>query len=118
MHKASALRKEGKKRRAEQLLRQLLNNNLLVEDILFQLAENAVLDKNIAAAESWYNILQKDKNQNGALFSFAPRGYRLLLLKVNILKAEGKYEAALDLIDNHRTVSEKIPVSKGYNLKG
>lgn len=112
MHKASALRKEGKKRRAEQLLRQLLNNNLLVEDILFQLAENAVIDKNIAAAESWYNILQKDKNQNGALFSFAPRGYRLLLLKVNILKAEGKYEAALDLIDNHRTVSEKIPVSK------
>ncbi|NOR23172.1 MAG: tetratricopeptide repeat protein [Desulforhopalus sp.] len=111
MHKAAALRKEGKKRRAEQLLRQLLNNDFFIEDILFQLAENAVDDQNIAAAESWYNALQKDKNQTGSLFSFDPQGCRLLLLKINILRAEGKYGAAQDLIDNYRIASETIPVS-------
>lgn len=112
MHKASSLRKEGKTRRAEQLLRQLLNNNVFVEDILFQLAENAAIDKNISAAESWYQALEKDTKQIGSNFSFDQQGCRMLLLKVNILKAEGKYGPAQALIDNYRMASKKIKVSK------
>lgn len=110
LHKASSLRKEGKTRRAEQLLRQLLNNNIFVEDILFQLAENAVIDKNILAAESWYQALRKDTNQDDSNFSLDPQGCKILLLKVNMLKAEGKYGDAQALIDSYIGASEKKKV--------
>ncbi len=114
IHKASSLRKEGKTRRAEQMLRQLLNNDVLVEEILFQLTENAVKDKNIAAANSWYQALQKSANQVDSEFTLDPHGCKMLLLKINILKVEGKYGTAQDLLDNYSRALRKIKISKGF----
>ena len=114
IHKASSLRKEGKTRRAEQMLRQLLNNNIFVEEILFQLTENAVIDKNIAAANCWYQALQKSANQMDSEFTLDPQGCKLLLLKITILKAEGKYGTAQDLLDNYSRALRKKKISKEF----
>jgi tetratricopeptide (TPR) repeat protein len=112
IHKASSLRKEGKTRRAEQLLRQLLNNDHLIEDILFQLAENAVIDKNPASAESWYQALLKNTKLVDSNFPYDLHGYRMVLLKANILKAEGKFGTAMELIDDYQLSSQKIQLSE------
>jgi len=104
MHQASVLRKEGKTRRAEQQLRQLLNHDDLVDEVLFQLTENAVVDKNPAAAQGWYTALQEHTGQMGPDFSWDPAGGRMLLLKIDILKAEEKYDTAQDLIDRYLDV--------------
>ncbi len=118
IHKASSLRREGKTRRAEQMLRQLLNQNFFIEDILFQLTENAVIDKNVIAAENWYQALLKNTNQVDSEFTFDPEGCKLLLLKVDILKAEGKYGTAQDLIDSYETALVKIKTSQELKLLG
>jgi len=111
IHLASALRKEGKTRRAEQLLRQLLTRGVLVDEVLFQLTENAVIDKDPAAAASWYQALQQETGSIGAVFPFDPQGCRMLLLKVKLLQAEEKYGTAQALLDNYRPASKKIPLS-------
>jgi predicted Zn-dependent protease len=111
LHKAFSLRKEGRGRSAEQLLRQLLNKEPYVEDILYQLAENAAVDKNIAAAESWFQTLLKETHQIDSSFSYDAVGCRMLLLKVNILKAGGKYGEAQALVDSYLSSPEIIRVS-------
>jgi predicted Zn-dependent protease len=110
IRQASALRKEGKTRRAEQQLRQLLNQDVLVEEVLFRLAENAVIDKNSAAAASWYLALQERTRQVGPDFSLDPSEGRMLLLKTDILKVEGKYENAQELLDRYLGALEKSSV--------
>lgn len=108
MHMAAALRKQGKTRQAEQLLRQLLLRGILTEDILVQLTENAVLDKNLVAAKSWYQELQKITGQLDSKFSYDPRGARALLVRVEILQAEGEYTQGQRLIDRYLSATEKI----------
>ncbi|MCP4338889.1 MAG: tetratricopeptide repeat protein [Desulfobulbaceae bacterium] len=111
-HRAFSLRKEGKTRHAEQFLRQFLNKQVPVDDILFLLAENAAVDKNIAAAESWYQALEKDTLQRDLSLSLDPAESRMVLLRVNILKAEGNYREAQALIDNYQSAFEKMQITK------
>ncbi len=112
LRQTSLLRKEGKTRRAEQQLRQLLNHDDLVEEVLFHLTENAVIDKNTAAAASWYLALQERTRQVAPDFSLDPAGGRMLLLKTDILQAEGKYETAQELIDKYLRALEKSSISR------
>lgn len=112
MHKAASLRREGKMRQAEQLLRQLLNNEILVEAILFQLAENAAVDNDPNKAEIWYQALTKSSDQFNVKFSYDPSGCRKLLLKVELLKAEEKYGTGRDLIDTYLRESVQKKRSK------
>ncbi len=110
--KASSLRKAGKTRQAEQVLRQLLNHDILVDEVLFQLAENAVFDRKLDAAEIWYQALQNYPIRNGiSRLSINLRETRLILLKVNMLKAEQKYEAAIAHIDNFLKINVKAETS-------
>ncbi len=109
MHRAVSLRREGKTKRAEQLLRQLLLQDILIEDILFQLTQNAALDKNTAAARSWYQELQKRSPHPDNIFSYDPQGARLLLLQLDILQAEGKYGQGRQLIDTYKTAAAQSP---------
>ena len=109
---ASALRQEGKTRRGEHLLRQLLHHEVLLEDILFQLADNALADKNLVAAKSWYQALQKVGNHVDSTFSLNTFGCRMLLLQGGILQAEGKYAVALNLIEDYKTAAKKAKVIK------
>ncbi len=107
MHMAASLRKEGKTRQAEQLLRQLLLQDVLIEDVLLQLAENAVHDKQINAAKSWFQELLKRSGQLDAGFSYDSQGAKLLLLQIEILQAEKDYEKGQQLIDNYREAAAK-----------
>ncbi|MGB3224746.1 MAG: tetratricopeptide repeat protein [Desulforhopalus sp.] len=111
IHKASSLRKAGKTRQAEQILRQLLNNDILVDEVLFQLAENALFDGNYDSAESWYQALQNNSIDNSSHFSINIRESRLILLKVTMLKAEKNYGAAIAHIDNYLNVNVKADIS-------
>ena len=108
MHMAATLRKQGKSRQAEQLLRQLLLRGMRVEDILVQLTENAVLDKDLVAAKSWYRELQKITGQHDSNFSYDPRGASVLLVQVEILQAEEEYTKGQQLIDMYQAATEKI----------
>jgi tetratricopeptide (TPR) repeat protein len=112
IHRASSLRREGKPREAEQLLRQILNKNILVEDILFQLTDNAVQDKKIEAAHDWYQALAKQTSQAGDHFSLNPSGCRMLLLKVDILTAEGHYKKAQALLEDYQEALANIHISR------
>lgn len=113
LHKASSLRKAGKTRQAEQMLRQLLNHDILVDEVLFQLAENAVFDKNFDAAENWYQALQNNPiKESASHFSINLRESRLILLKVKMLTAEKKYGAAMALIENYLKVNVKADKSE------
>ena len=108
MHMAESLRKQGETRRAEQLLRQLLLRGILVEDILVQLTENAVLDKNLVAAKSWFKELQKTTGQLDSNFSYDARGAKVLLVYVEILQAEGEYTKGQRLIARYLSATAKI----------
>ncbi|TKB27696.1 hypothetical protein FCL47_06090 [Desulfopila sp. IMCC35006] len=112
LHMAGSLRKEGKTKRAEQLLRQLLLGNIFVEDVLFQLAEDAVNDKNVAGAKSWYQELLKTTGQRDAKFSYDPHGARLLLVRVEMLQAEGEYAEAQQIIDLYLTAAGKLSTQR------
>ena len=103
MHRAASLRREGKPKRGEQLLRQLLLHDILIDDVLFQLTENAALDKNTAVARSWYQELEKRSPQPDHSFSPDPQGARMLLLQLEILQVEGKYDQGRQLIEAYKT---------------
>ncbi len=108
LHMARSLRKEGKTKQAEQLLRQLLLGKVFVEDILFQLAGDAVADKNLVSAKSWYQELLKITGQVDSKFSYDPHGARLLLVQVSMLQAEAEYAEAQQLIDQYLMAAGKI----------
>lgn len=112
LHMAASLYREGKTRRAEQLLRQMLLGGGLVEDILVQLTENALLDKNLAAAKTWYQELLISAGQLEPNFSYDPPGARALLLRLEIMQAEEEYAKGKRLIDSYRTEAAKLPQQK------
>ena len=93
-----ALRREGKNRKAEQLLRSMLVEGRSGKEVLFTLMDNAIADRNIAAAQIWYDTLSNKVVKKGDEFSQDEDGYKRLLRKVRILKYSGEYEAAVDLI--------------------
>ncbi|MDK9707904.1 MAG: hypothetical protein OEL83_12720 [Desulforhopalus sp.] len=93
-----SLRREGKARRAEQLLRQLLKDKRSVNEVLFLLAQNNLADKNLSNAQVWYSFIVKTSAPGKLEFSHDPDGCRRLLVKARILKADGEYEAADTLI--------------------
>ncbi len=114
LHFADALRREGKTREAEQLLRQLLKANRSVNEVLFVLADHALADKNISAAKTWYGALAKNSSSGKADFSYDMDGYRRLLLKARIAKADGEYKIADDLIKRFLTVASNSLFGKEF----
>ncbi len=117
LHLASVLRQEGKTRKAEQLLRQLLTDKRSVNEVLFKLTDNALVDKNLTTAKAWYGVLVKSTVSEKTDSPYSSDGYRRLLLKVRIAKAEREYEAADSLIEdflntapNYQSGKEIIPL--------
>jgi len=98
LQSAKVLRQEGKTRKAEQLLRQLLTDNRSVNEVLYMLSENALIDKNITTAKVWFGVLVKNNISENSDFPYSLDDYRRLLLKVRITKAEGEYETADNVI--------------------
>lgn len=96
--KASALRREGENRSAEQVLRRMLAENRSVTEVLFALTDNAIADRNLHAAEIWYQALAQRSVGQGAEFSHDEEGARRLLCKTRMLKIAGEYERARELI--------------------
>ena len=98
LHSAKVLRQEGKTRKAEQLLRQLLTDNRSANEVLYMLSDNALIDKNITAAKIWFGVLVKNNISENGDFAYSLDDYRRFLLKVRITKAEGEYETADNVI--------------------
>lgn len=96
--KATALRREGKNRKAEQLLRKMLVEGRLVKEVLFALVDNAIADRNIEAARTWYKTLVQHTVLAGSEFSPDEDGYQRLLRKARLLKISGEYETARTLV--------------------
>ncbi len=116
LHFADALRREGKTREAEQLLRQLLKANRSVNEVLFMLTDNALVDKNISAAKTWFGALAKNSSPGKTDFSYDTDGYRRLLLRVRIAKADGEYKVADDLIRRFLSVASSTQFGKEFIL--
>ncbi len=57
---ANAFRREGRTRKAEQLLRQLLIGKGSVNEVLYVLVDSALSDKNLTAAKAWSGALDKN----------------------------------------------------------
>ncbi len=107
LHFANALRQEGKTRKAEQLLRQLLTENRSVNAVLYMLSENALFDTNLTAAKVWFDVMVKNTISENPDSPYSLDDYRRLLLNVRILKAEGEYETADMLIQRFLTNTPK-----------
>jgi predicted Zn-dependent protease len=99
LHYASTLRRQGKIRKAEQFLRQLLRQQRSVNEAVNMLVENALADKNIIAAKSWFGFLAHQMPSGKIEFSYDVEGFRKLLLMVKIAKFEGDFKTADDVVD-------------------
>ncbi len=97
-HWANTLRREGKTREAEELLRKLLTQNRLTNEVFYMLANNALADKNIKAATAWYDGLLKNRSAGKSELTNSIDDYRLMLLKIRITRAEGDFNGAEDLV--------------------
>ncbi len=98
---ADAKQREGKFGKAEQILRKLLNNTLVSREALFKLAGNALNARNIDNASVWYYALEKNILKGSSLFPYSVEGGRLLVLKVRLLKLQGKYNLAIEIINEY-----------------
>lgn len=105
--KAAALRREGKNRKAEQLLRRMLVEGRSVKHVLFALTDNAIVDRNIEAAKTWYETLVQVSAPEGSEFSHDEDGIQRLLRKVRILKIAGEYETARNMITAYESERQK-----------
>ncbi len=65
LEQAKALFQEGRRRKAEQLLRLLLSQGILVDKVLFQLADHALSDQNLPAAEVWMAAIAARQSEEG-----------------------------------------------------
>ncbi|HBG18612.1 MAG TPA: hypothetical protein DDY32_04870 [Desulfobulbaceae bacterium] len=113
--KAHVLRREGRNRGAEQLLRRMLAEERSVKEVLFTLTDNAIADRNLNAAEIWYQTLVQRSVGQGSEFSHDEEGSRRLLRKVRILKNAGEYEQARGLIrtyENERQQGNSSALSR------
>lgn len=117
IQESSVLRKEGKKRSAEQLLRELVNNEQSSDEALFHLAFNAITDKKVDVAESWFQaLIERDQNESSS-FALTPRGCRLLVLRVKILMEDAAYGEALGLIDSYLDMVGEKQVSSELQIQ-
>ena len=98
---ADAKQREGKLRNAEQILRKLLNNALVSREALFKLAANALNARNVDNASAWYYALEKSILSDSRLFPYSVEGGRLLVLKVRLLKLQGDYDLAIEMIEDY-----------------
>lgn len=96
--KVDLLRKSGKKRAAEQLLRQLVNTSELKSFALLTLVENAIEDHALRNARNWFDLLDSVEpsipKKNSNLFKQQKR-----LTRIRLYLEEGDADAALHLID-------------------
>lgn len=98
---ANTYRREGRTRKAEQLLRRLLIDKRSVNNVLYVLVDNALSDKNLTAAKAWSDALGKNTVTGKSLALNGGEDSRNLLVKVKIAKAEGNFKEAEELIERY-----------------
>ncbi len=114
---ADALRRQGRNRSAEQLLRRMLVEERSVKEVLFALLDNAITDRNFSAAETWYQALvQRSGGQDSEFSGDADGGWRLLR-KVKLLRHAGKYEQAMELINAYKSEIHGHSFPRRHQLK-
>ncbi len=108
IEKSRVLRRVGKARSAEQLLRSLLNKKISVDKILFELAEDAIADKKIIEGKQWLTILEKKSYTGQRVYSDAEYGIRLCLVRGRLLQLQGAFGEARITLEHGRTEYAKL----------
>ncbi len=103
-HESETLQEQGMTFEAEQILRQVLANDIQVENTLVRLVRLAIADGDFAKAEDW---LTSYKNSNTQFTAHKQRSIDLLELEISF--AERQYKKARKILDNTilPTFSEK-----------
>ena len=96
--KSTVLRNSGRLRKAEQLLRQLLNEKRYQNTVLLQLLENAITDNDLPMARKWWDLVDSKPiaPDSSAIDSGVINTKRLL--QVRLLGIQGEIDQALELI--------------------
>lgn len=97
--KSKVLRAAGRLRKAEQLLRQLINEKKYQNIVFLQLLDNAVTDNDSQMARKWWDIFEGIRSQPNSSNIDFEYIYRKHLAHVRLLGIEGDTDGALELID-------------------
>lgn len=91
---ARMLHRQGKSRKAEQLLRQLLNREYIREKALFALVEIAIEEGRLGDAANWLVAVKKLLDDEKDTGDYQQRQWQYLLYRIRHLSASGKYKRA------------------------
>ncbi len=106
-HWTDTLRKTGRRRMAEGILRGLLHSDMTIDTILLKLAENSVEDNRLKEAEEWLGAIHQ-MHPGCAQNQSCPVRCRLLLVEAKLLKKQGQSDEALTLLtDQIKLFQEK-----------
>jgi len=96
--KSIVLRNSGRLRKAEQLLRQLLNEKRYQNSVLLQLLENAITDNDLPMAQKWWDLVESKPIVPDPSTIDSSLVNTKHLLQVRLLGIEGETDRALELI--------------------
>ena len=99
LQKSTVLRNSGRLRKAEQLLRQLLNEKRYQNALLLQLLENAITDNDLHMARKWWDLVDSQLIDSDSSTIDSDIINTKRLLHVRLLGIEGETDRALELID-------------------
>lgn len=97
--KSIVLRESGRLRKAEQLLRQLLNEKIYQNSALLQLLENAITDNDFQMARKWWGLIDGKTNQPDSSTVENEHVYKQHIAHIRLLGIEGDTDGALELVD-------------------
>ncbi|BHH83319.1 tetratricopeptide repeat protein [Desulforhopalus sp. 52FAK] len=98
--KTSILRKSGRKRHAEQILRELLQQNRFQDSVILQLVSNSLDDQKTEIARQWFEQLDKIDFNVGSSKKALDFQREKILTEIRLLRLEGVASEAFLLVDN------------------
>ena len=107
-HRAHSLRQQGESRKAEELLRKLSNHKRSEIESLYNLALNAIEDRDIETSKAWYSAFENKLETYPDSEEKIILQRRKVLLKIKSLLATGDLQdASFLIIDLEKSLSQK-----------
>ncbi|MFT5698079.1 MAG: tetratricopeptide (TPR) repeat protein [Desulforhopalus sp.] len=104
--KADLLRKSGKTRGAEQLLRQLLHEKTYQNTVLLQLVDNSIADRDLVMARKWLDLLNSPKVTSESQVAGTQFLNKKRLLLIRLLRLEEEFDEAANVLE--QSISENM----------
>jgi tetratricopeptide (TPR) repeat protein len=118
--KVDLLRKSGRARLAEQILRQLLFKNEYARTVLLQLISNALSDKDVAMARKWFELLSPSVRDVQVLPSAMSLLEKEYLVHIRLLRLDGDTDGAAELlekVEQKQNTASKVQVSTTFAVQ-